>query len=192
MGILFEQETTVWYKNMSFIGRFPRVARSVWNSPHFNQTRWVQTCGRMFSLEQVVTDQMIPPPAVGDIKSYDPKIEAIVNSIADLKLHEVADLNELLKKTLNISDVPMMAAAVAVPNSASEGKEKEVVEIKEKTDFSIKMIKMVKSVKTDLNLVQAKKFVESLPKLLKEDVPKEECEELKKALEEAGATVELI
>jgi len=188
---------------MSFIGRFPRVARSVWNSPHFNQTRWVQTCGRMFSLEQVVTDQMIPPPAVGDIKSYDPKIEAIVNSIADLKLHEVADLNELLKKTLNISDVPMMAAAVAVPNSASEGKEKEVVEIKEKTDFSIKitsfnakskikLIKMVKSVKTDLNLVQAKKFVESLPKLLKEDVPKEECEELKKALEEAGATVELI
>lgn len=144
----------------------------------------------------------IAAPSV-DGSEYDPKIQSIVDSITELKLHEVAALNDLLKKSLGISDVPMMAAAVAAPVAAAAPAEEEEAKAPERTEFNIKLtaftaaskiklIKAVKAVKTDLNLVQAKKFVESLPQVLKEDVSKEDCEEIKKQLEEAGGTVELV
>merc|ERR1719403_445344 len=111
---------------------------------------------------------------------------------------EVADLNELLKIKLNIKDVPVMAAAAAAAPS-----EEEEVEAKprEKTIFTVKLasfdagkkvalIKEVKNLLEGMNLVQAKKFVESAPQTLKEDVPKEEAEALKVALEAAGGVIE--
>ena len=92
--------------------------------------------------------------------------------------------------------VAMPVGAAAAPAAAAE-EEKPA----EKTDFSIKIdkvdaaakAKVIREVKNlaGLNLVEAKKFVESVPKVLKESVPKEEAEKLKKALEAVGATVTL-
>ncbi|HHQ7379449.1 TPA: 50S ribosomal protein L7/L12, partial [Staphylococcus aureus] len=70
----------------------------------------------------------------------------------------------------------------------------------EKTDFDVELtsagsskIKVVKAVKeaTGLGLKDAKELVDGAPKVVKEALPKEEAEQLKEALEEAGATVEL-
>jgi len=118
---------------------------------------------------------------------------------------EVADLNELLKKKLNIQDVPMMAAAAPVAAAVADAPAaEEEVEAKprEKTIFTVKLasfdagkkvalIKEVKNLLEGMNLVQAKKFVESAPQTLKEDIPKDEAEALKAALEAVGAVVEL-
>ena len=133
---------------------------------------------------------------------------SIVDEISKMTILEVADLNELLKKKLNISDVPMMAASAAPAAGAAAAAEaapaEEVIEAKprEKTIFTVKLasfdagkkvalIKEVKNLLEGMNLVQAKKFVESAPQTLKEDIPKEEAEALKTALEAVGAVVEI-
>lgn len=138
-------------------------------------------------------------PASG--KVYDAKICRIVDDIASLNLIEVSDLNELLKKRLNISDVaPMMMAAAAAPAgdagkaAAEEPEEPVAVQTSftvriEKYDESKKvaLIKEIKNQVEGMNLVQAKKFVETCPATVKADIGKEEAEALKKALEAAGA-----
>lgn len=150
------------------------------------------------------SDAIDSPPLDGASKQYSPKIQQLVNDIASLTLLEVSDLNELLKKTLNIQDVGMMAmGASAVPAAqAAEEPEEDVPIKKEKTHFTVKLtefkaadkVKLIKEVKTciqGLNLVQAKKLVESLPQEIRANVSKEEAEKLKAALEAAGGTVAL-
>jgi large subunit ribosomal protein L7/L12 len=142
----------------------------------------------------------IPVPRPDDApKEYSEKIRKIVDDIANLTLKETADLNELLKKTLNISDIPAMMPAMAVQS----GQQQEAEEKKEeKTEFTVKLtryaddskIKVIKEVKNlveGLNLVQAKKLVEGVPQVIKKDVNKEEAEKLRSALEAAGGVVEL-
>ncbi|XP_071778972.1 large ribosomal subunit protein bL12m [Centroberyx gerrardi] len=150
------------------------------------------------------SDAIATPPLDGAPKQYSPKIQQLVNDIASLTLLEVSDLNELLKKTLNIQDVGMMsmgAMATAVP-AAQATEEEEAPVKKEKTHFTVKLtelkaaekIKLIKEVKNciqGLNLVQAKKLVESLPQEIRANVSKEEAEKLKAALEAAGGTVVL-
>lgn len=143
----------------------------------------------------------VPPPCLENVpKVYDDKIVSIVNNISDLTLREVADLNELLKSTLNITDVPMMAAAAASPSAAPAQEEVVEEKVPEKTEFAIrlvefnapdkiKLIKAIKSIKKELNLVQAKKFVESLPQIVRDDASKEESEEIQKLIESAGGKV---
>lgn len=149
-------------------------------------------------------DAIATPPLDGAPKQYSPKIQQLVNDIASLTLLEVSDLNELLKKTLNIQDVGMMpmgaVAGAAAPAQATE--EDEAPAKKEKTHFTVKLtelkaaekVKLIKEVKNciqGLNLVQAKKLVESLPQEIRANVSKEEAEKLKAALEAAGGTVVL-
>ncbi|XP_042360578.1 39S ribosomal protein L12, mitochondrial [Plectropomus leopardus] len=150
------------------------------------------------------SDAIASPPLDGAPKQYSPKIQQLVNDIASLTLLEVSDLNELLKKTLNIQDVGMMPMgampATALPAAAAE--EEEVQVKKEKTHFTVKLtevkaaekVKLIKEVKNciqGLNLVQAKKLVEALPQEIRANVSKEEAEKLKAALEAAGGTVVL-
>merc|ERR1711874_746999 len=84
----------------------------------------------------------IPPPSDGSPKQYAPKIEQLVTDISQLTLLEVADLNELLKKTLNIQDAPMMAMG-AMPAVAVKGEEEEedAAPAREKTNFTVKLTK---------------------------------------------------
>ncbi|SCU98863.1 LAFA_0G20560g1_1 [Lachancea sp. 'fantastica'] len=134
----------------------------------------------------------------------DPKIAKIVEDISKLTLLETSSLISELKTQLNIPDIAMpVAGAVpaggAAPAAAEEAKEEEVKE--EKTIFSIKLEsfdakskpKVIKEVKNllGLSLVEAKKFVEAAPKVLKENVAKEDADKIKAALEGLGAKVAL-
>ncbi|KAK3511834.1 hypothetical protein QTP70_025065 [Hemibagrus guttatus] len=153
-----------------------------------------------------LSDVLATPPLEGAPKQYSPKIQQLVNDIASLTLLEVSDLNELLKKTLNIQDVgmmPMGAMGAAPSASAAPAAEEDTGPVKkEKTHFTVKLtelkaedkVKLIKEVKNciqGLNLVQAKKLVESLPQEIRANVSKEEAEKLKAALEAAGGTVVL-
>ncbi|XP_077411588.1 large ribosomal subunit protein bL12m isoform X2 [Vanacampus margaritifer] len=152
----------------------------------------------------VRSDALVTPSLDGAPKQYSPKIQQLVSDIASLTLLEVSDLNELLKKTLNIQDVGMMPMGAMAATAASEaqGVEEEAPVKKEKTHFTVKLtvvnttekVKLIKEVKNcipGLNLVQAKKLVESLPQEIRANVSKDEAEKLKAALEAAGGTVVL-
>ncbi|XP_052360971.1 39S ribosomal protein L12, mitochondrial [Oncorhynchus keta] len=145
------------------------------------------------------------PPLDGAPKQYTPKVTQLVHDITSLTLLEVSDLNELLKKTLNIQDVGLMpmGAMTAAATPAALAVEEDAPPVKkEKTHFTVKLtelkaaekVKLIKEVKNciqGLNLVQAKKLVESLPQEIRANVSKEEAEKLKTALETAGGTVVL-
>ncbi|XP_056362232.1 39S ribosomal protein L12, mitochondrial [Oenanthe melanoleuca] len=138
-------------------------------------------------------------------KEYSPKVRQLVRDIAGLTLLEVADLNALLKETLKIPDAAVMPAAAAsqLPAQTAPQEEEEVVPLKkEKTHFTVRLtemkatdkVKLIKEVKNfvpGVNLVQAKKLVESLPQEIKANASKEEAEKIKAALEAAGGTVVL-
>ncbi|KAM4844088.1 large ribosomal subunit protein bL12m [Thomomys bottae] len=139
-------------------------------------------------------------------KEYPPKIRQLVQDIAGLTLLEISDLNELLKKTLNIQDVgvvPMGGPAPVAAAAAPEVAEEEVLSSKkERTHFTVRLteakpvdkVKLIKEIKNyiqGINLVQAKKLVESLPQEIKANVAKAEAEKIKAALEAVGGTVVL-
>ncbi|KAG5922810.1 hypothetical protein E4U42_005245 [Claviceps africana] len=130
-----------------------------------------------------------------------PKIDEIVNQISKLTLLETADLVASLKSKLNIPDMPMtgFAAAPAAAPAAVEEPEEAAPAAAEKTLFTLKLqafdagakAKVIKEVKSllGLSLVDSKKFVESAPKMMKENVPKEEAEKIIATMKELGATV---
>jgi len=106
----------------------------------------------------------------------------------------------LLKSRLNIQEIAMPSAAAAAPAPAAEAPVEE--KPKEKTVFNIKLesfdaaakpkiIREVKAMIPNLTLIDAKKFVESLPKVLKENVAKEDAEKLKKTFTDLGGIVVL-
>jgi large subunit ribosomal protein L7/L12 len=117
----------------------------------------------------------------------------VISYIKDLKLSEVKDLIEKLEEELGVkASAPMMAMA-AGPGAAA-------AEVEEKTEFDVVMssfgdnkIAVIKAVRTitGLGLKEAKAMVEETPAKVKEGVSKEEAENVKKQLEEAGATVAL-
>lgn len=133
----------------------------------------------------------------------DAKITTIVDQISTLTLLETSQLINELKERLNISDISLPAAgAGAAPAAQAAPAEEEVKEeVEEKTIFSIKLEsfdakskpKIIKEVKgmLGLSLVESKKFVESAPKVLKENVTKEDAEKIKATLEGLGAKITL-
>ncbi|KAL1997070.1 hypothetical protein VTN49DRAFT_7935 [Thermomyces lanuginosus] len=135
-----------------------------------------------------------------------PKIEQIVDQISKLTLLETADLVASLKSRLNIPDLPVGGFAVqAAPGAAAAAQaapaeeEEAAPAQQEKTLFNLKLEsidaaqkpKIIKEVKAmlGLSLVDSKKFVESAPKVLKENVPKEEAEKVIETLKAVGAKV---
>ncbi|MDP7591534.1 MAG: 50S ribosomal protein L7/L12 [Litorilituus sp.] len=114
----------------------------------------------------------------------------ILNAIAEMSVMDVVELIEAMEEKFGVS----AAAAVAVAGgdagaAAEEQTEFDVI----LTGFGEKKVAVIKAVRgaTGLGLKEAKDLVESAPKALKEGVEKSEAEELKKALEEAGASVEI-
>ena len=110
----------------------------------------------------------------------------------------VLEMSELVKEMEDKFGVSAAATAVAAPVAAGAGDAAAPAE--EKTEFDViltsigeKKINVIKEVRgiTGLGLKEAKEAVESAPKAIKEGVSKEEAEEIKKKLEEAGASVEL-
>ncbi|MCI5676140.1 MAG: 50S ribosomal protein L7/L12 [Clostridia bacterium] len=119
------------------------------------------------------------------------KITAIVEEIKSLTILELNELVKAVEEEFGVSAAPV--AAVAVGGAAAPAAE-------EKTEFDVILasfganklgvIKAVREI-TGLGLKDAKDLVESAPKAIKEGASKDECENIKKALEEAGATVEI-
>jgi large subunit ribosomal protein L7/L12 len=120
-------------------------------------------------------------------------IKSLVDQLSELTVIEAADLAKALEERWGVSAAA--AVAVAGPAAAAPAEAAE-----EQTEFDVilvndggKKINVIKEVRaiTQLGLGEAKALVEGAPKAVKEAVSKGEAEELKKRLEEAGATVEL-
>ena len=123
-------------------------------------------------------------------------VKAIAEELVNLTVKEVNELAEVLKEEYGIE--PAAAAAVAVAAPGAGGGDAGSAE--EKSEFDVILtapggskLQVVKAVKelTGLGLKEAKEVVDSAPKAVKEGVGKDEAERIKKALEEAGAEVEL-
>ncbi len=121
-------------------------------------------------------------------------LEKIADQLSELTVIEAADLAKLLEEKWGVS----AAAPVAVAAVAAAGGDAAAAE--EQTEFDVvlaavgdKKINVIKEVRTitGLGLKEAKDLVEGAPKSVKDGVTKDEAEELKKKLEEAGATVEV-
>ena len=120
------------------------------------------------------------------------KITALIEEVKALTVLELSELVHALEDEFGVSAAaPVAVAAAAAPaaEAAAETTEFDVV-LASFGDEKIKVIKAVREI-TGLGLADAKAVVEAAPKAIKEGVSKDEAEELKKKLEEAGAKVEL-
>lgn len=118
----------------------------------------------------------------------------VVDYIKNLKLSEVKGLIDILEEELGVeASAPMMAMAAPAAGGAVEAEEEQTefnVVLKEIGGKKIAVIKAVRSA-TGLGLKEAKDLVESAPVDVKTDLPKDEADALKTALEEAGAVAEV-
>ncbi len=120
-------------------------------------------------------------------------VAEIIDSIDKLTVLELADLVKQLEEKYGVSaaaPVAMMAPGAGAPAAPAAEKTEFDVVLAEAGPEKIKVIKAVREL-TSLGLTEAKTFVESAPKAVKEGVSKDEAEAVKKKLEEAGAKVEI-
>ncbi len=121
------------------------------------------------------------------------KLEKLVEELSALSVLEAADLSKLLEEKWGVSAAAPVAAAgpaaAAGPVEEAEIQTEFTVVLTAGGDKKINVIKEVRGVRPDLGLKEAKDLVEAAPANVKENVSKQEAEEIKKKLEEAGATV---
>ncbi len=119
-------------------------------------------------------------------------LEQIAEDLSALTVMEAAELSKMLEEKWGVSAAAPVAAAAAAGPAAEAAEEKTEFDVilAAVGDKKINVIKEVRTI-TGLGLKEAKDLVESAPKTVKEGAKKEEAEEIKKKLEEAGATVEL-
>jgi large subunit ribosomal protein L7/L12 len=120
-------------------------------------------------------------------------VQEIVEKIEKLSLLEAVELKKSLEDKFGVSAAAPMMMAGAMPVAAApvvEEKTEFTVMLKEAGAQKINVIKVVRAA-TGLGLKEAKDLVDGAPKAVKESIPKDEAEKLKKELEEAGAKVEL-
>ena len=120
-------------------------------------------------------------------------VEQMVEELSSWTIMDVAKLIEALEEKWGVTAAPVAVAGAAGPAAAAEEAEEKTEFTVELTDVGAKKINVIKAVRevTSLGLADAKNLVESAPKAVKEDVSKEEAEEIKAKLEEAGAKVTL-
>ena len=119
-------------------------------------------------------------------------LNAILDSIKELKLLEVAELVKMMEEEFGVSAAaPVMVAGAAEGGAAAADEKAEFdVVLAEVGASKMNVIKVVKSL-TGLGLKEAKALVDGAPGTIKEAVPTEEAQKMKAELEEAGAKVEL-
>jgi len=121
-------------------------------------------------------------------------VAEIIDSIDKLTVLELADLVKQLEEKYGVSAAApaMMMAPGAGAGAAAPAAEKTEFDVV-LADAGAEKIKVIKAVReiTSLGLTEAKAFVESAPKAVKEGISKDEAEQIKKKLEEAGAKVEV-
>ncbi len=120
----------------------------------------------------------------------DKKIEDIVSQVEKLTALEISELVKALEEKFGVSAAMPVMAGGAAGAAAAEEKTSFTVVLKAAGEQKINVIKAVKEI-TGLGLKEAKDLVDGAPKPIKENVKKEDAEEMKKKLMEAGAVVEL-
>lgn len=149
--------------------------------------------------QQVLPEKLTIPPPSNVEKPVSAKIDKLATEISQLNLLEVSELSGLLKKRLNLPDAPVMPMGGMMMKAPEE---EEAAPKVVKSSFTVKLmkfdekqkvaiIKEIKSLMEGMNLVQAKKFVESAPAVVKADISKEEAEKLKEALSKVGGVIEV-
>ena len=116
----------------------------------------------------------------------------ILDAIASMSVLELSELITEMEEKFGVSAAAAVAAAPAAGGEAASAEEKDEFDVI-LTGFGEKKVGVIKAVRaaTGLGLKEAKEMVESAPATIKEAAPKGEAEELKKTLEEAGASIEL-
>ena len=121
-------------------------------------------------------------------------IQAIANDLSELTVLQAAELVKVLEEKWGVSAAaaaPVMMAAAGAPAAAAAEEQTEfAVHLTGVGDKKINVIKVVREV-TSLGLKEAKDLVDGAPKVVKEDLSKEEAEAMKKKFEEVGATAEI-
>ena len=125
------------------------------------------------------------------------KLEKLVEDLSTLTVLEASELSKLLEEKWGVSAAAPVAVAAApaaggaAPAEAAEEQTEFTVVLTAGGDKKINVIKEVRGVRPDLGLKEAKDLVEGAPQNVKENVSKQEAEEIKKKLEEAGASVSI-
>ena len=125
------------------------------------------------------------------------KLEKLVEDLSTLTVLEASELSKLLEEKWGVSAAAPVAVAAAgggaaaAPAEAAEEQTEFTVVLTAGGDKKINVIKEVRGVRPDLGLKEAKDLVEAAPVAVKENVSKQEAEEIKKKLEEAGASVSI-
>ena len=123
-------------------------------------------------------------------------IDEILNAIAEKSVMDIVELISAMEEKFGVSAQAAVAVAAA-PSAGADGGEQQA---EEKTEFDVvlssigdKKVNVIKAVRaiTGLGLKEAKDMVDGAPSTIKEAAAKDEAEEIKKQLEEAGATAEL-
>ena len=124
------------------------------------------------------------------VNIMDEKIKDIIAKIETLSALEISDLVKSLEEKFGVSAAAMAVAGPAGAGAVAEEKSEFKIMLKSGGEQKIAVIKVVKEI-TGLGLKEAKDLVDGAPKVIKEGVKKDDAEEIKKKLEEAGAVVEL-
>ncbi|KAJ2824055.1 54S ribosomal protein L12, mitochondrial [Coemansia erecta] len=142
------------------------------------------------------------PEGSGAVAEASPKVTSIVDKVAELTLLETSQLVQALKTKFNITEAVQVVAGAGAGAPGAGAAQPAEEKPAEKTEFKVKLekidpaqkakvIREIKNLLPDMNLVAAKKFVESAPKVIKDSVSKADAEKIQKALEAFGATVVL-
>jgi large subunit ribosomal protein L7/L12 len=133
--------------------------------------------------EEIKTEETVEVPA---------KFQALVAEIEKMSVLDLAELVKVLEKKFGVSAAApaMMMAAAGPAAPAAEEKTSFDVELTDSGANKINVIKVVREI-TALGLKDAKDLVDAAPKMVKEGIKKEEAEEIKKKIEEAGGKVTL-
>ena len=126
-------------------------------------------------------------------------LQELVDSLSALTVLEAAELSKMLEEKWGVSAAAPVAVAAApgagaggaAPAEAAEEQTEFTVVLTAGGDKKINVIQEVRAVRPDLGLKEAKDLVEGAPQNVKENVSKQEAEEVKKRLEEAGASVQI-
>ncbi len=126
-------------------------------------------------------------------------LSKIVDDLSSLTVLEAAELSKLLEEKWGVSAAAPVAFAGPMPGAG--GAAEVAAPVEEQTEFTvmliaggdkkINVIKEVRSIRSDLGLKEAKDLVEGAPQPVKENISKQDAEDIKKKLEDAGAKVEI-
>ena len=125
-------------------------------------------------------------------KQIPEKFKDLVEKISNLSVLELAELVKILEEKFGVTAQMQMMPSAAPVAEAKPAEEKTSVNI-ELTESGTNKIAVIRALRTviEIGLKEAKDFVDAAPKMIKEGVSKEEAEEIKKKIEEAGAKVTL-